>query len=159
MTLKERVEVLATRMGNYIRDNILPRLLPSGGTSGQVLSKSSNSDYAVQWVNQSAGVTINDAASNGTQTYSSNKVNELIQTAKNEILGGASSAYDTLLELESALSSNDSSITNLLTAVGNRVRYDAAQSLTSTQYNQACANLNIGNPDTDFVGVFNAALA
>lgn len=31
------------------------RLLPSGGTSGQVLAKSSGTDYDVTWVNQSGG--------------------------------------------------------------------------------------------------------
>lgn len=31
------------------------RLLPSGGSSGQVLAKSSATDYDVTWVNQSGG--------------------------------------------------------------------------------------------------------
>ena len=47
--LIERVNLLATRIANYIRDSILPRVLPSGGSSGQVLSKSSSTDYAVTW--------------------------------------------------------------------------------------------------------------
>jgi hypothetical protein len=54
-TLVSRISRLATRMANHIRDNIVPRLLPSGGTSGQVLAKSSANDYAVGWISPSAG--------------------------------------------------------------------------------------------------------
>lgn len=48
-SLKERIESLSTRIGNYIRDSILPRLLPAGGTTNQVLAKTSATDYAVGW--------------------------------------------------------------------------------------------------------------
>ena len=48
--LSARVSLLATRVANYIRDSILPRLIPSGGGAGQALTKSSTTDYAVGWV-------------------------------------------------------------------------------------------------------------
>lgn len=48
--LSARISQLATRIANYLRDSVIPRLLPSGGVSGQVLSKSSGTDYAVSWV-------------------------------------------------------------------------------------------------------------
>ncbi len=38
-TLKARVDALATRMGNYLRDNVLPRLVSTGGNTGQTLVK------------------------------------------------------------------------------------------------------------------------
>ena len=50
MDLSARISLLATRVANYLRDSVIPRLLPSGGNSGQVLSKSSGTDYAVSWV-------------------------------------------------------------------------------------------------------------
>jgi len=50
MDLSARISLLATRIANYLRDSVIPRLLPSGGNSGQVLSKSSGTDYAVSWV-------------------------------------------------------------------------------------------------------------
>ena len=50
MDLSSRISQLATRIANYLRDSVIPRLLPSGGVSGQVLSKSSGTDYAVVWV-------------------------------------------------------------------------------------------------------------
>ena len=48
--LSARISLLATRVANYIRDSVLPRLLPSGGEAGQALTKSSATDYAVGWV-------------------------------------------------------------------------------------------------------------
>ena len=48
--LSARVSLLATRVANYIRDSVLPRLLPSGGGAGEFLTKSSATDYAVGWV-------------------------------------------------------------------------------------------------------------
>ena len=50
MDLSARISLLTTRIANYLRDSVIPRLLPSGGSSCQVLSKSSGTDYAVVWV-------------------------------------------------------------------------------------------------------------
>ena len=50
MDLSARISLLTTRIANYLRDSVIPRLLPSGGSSGQVLSKSSGTNYAVVWV-------------------------------------------------------------------------------------------------------------
>lgn len=47
--LSTRVSLLSTRIANYIRDSVLPRLVPSGGTYGQVLQKTSATDYATAW--------------------------------------------------------------------------------------------------------------
>jgi hypothetical protein len=52
MTLIQRVNDLAVAMGSYIKNNILPRLLPSGGTAGQVLAKTSGTNYAAGWVDK-----------------------------------------------------------------------------------------------------------
>ena len=55
-------------------------------------------------------------------------------------------------------------IAALLAAVDKRVRFDAAQSLTALEQEQARQNigavsvLDIGNADTDFVAAFEAAL-
>ena len=48
--LSSRISLLATRVANYIRDSVAPRLIPSGGGAGQALTKSSTTDYAVGWV-------------------------------------------------------------------------------------------------------------
>lgn len=65
-SLKERIEALSTRIGNLIRDNILPRLLPSGGAANQVLAKTSGTDYAVAWVNTASSGNMNQNFASGT---------------------------------------------------------------------------------------------
>ena len=54
MSLASQVTALAGAIRDKI-NTIVPRLLPSGGTTGQVLSKSSNSDYETLWITPSVG--------------------------------------------------------------------------------------------------------
>ncbi|WP_199052428.1 hypothetical protein [Aquitalea sp. ASV15] len=104
-----------------------------------------------------AGASIDDTAASNTKTYSSTKITGLLADLKNQILGGASAAYDTLQEIEAKLGSDDTALANLLTAVGNRISFADAQSLTAAQQLQACTNLGIGDPTTDFVAAYTAA--
>lgn len=96
----------------------------------------------------SAGVAINDTAGNGNTsvTWSADKIFDSIEAAKaavkSELLGGAGAALDTLNELAAALGNDPSFATTIAAEVANRVRYDAAQTLTSPQ--QAQARTNIG---------------
>lgn len=53
--LIDRINLLATGIANYLRDSIVPRLLPTGGATGTVLGKSSATNYAVSWITPSAG--------------------------------------------------------------------------------------------------------
>lgn len=103
-------------------------------------------------------------------TWSINKiVAELAASAaavKAEILGGASAAYDTLVELQAFLEGDAANISTIMTALGNRVRTDTnAQGLTEPQKANARTNIGaqeaaaIGNPDTNFVTTFEAGLA
>ncbi len=111
-----------------------------------------------------ADAKINDTASSTTTTYSSDKVINLLTTLKNEILGGASAAYDTLLEIQNALTGDDADIASLLSAVNARVRFDAAQALTTVEQGQARANIGaasavaVGDTEQDLVAAFEAAL-
>lgn len=160
MTLAARLSALVTVIVTDI-NTLFGRQIPSGGTTGQALRKSSNTNYATEWYTPSVGAVINDAAASSGQTYSSTKI-EAVATAaataaKNDILNGAGAAYDTLSELQGLLEGQDSSVTALTTSVGNRVRYDAAQTLSAGQITQACANIGIGEPDTDWAGAYTAA--
>lgn len=161
MTLQERLSALITAVGADIKA-LFSRSLPAGGTTGQALRKSSNSDYVTEWYTPSTLV-IDDATASGTKTYSSSKIESVAtaaaNTAKNEILNGAGAAYDTLSELQALLEGQGSSVTALTTSIGNRVRFDAAQSLTSGQITQACANLGLGEPDTNLVSLYTTAKA
>lgn len=110
-----------------------------------------------QAAGSSSGAAINDAEASAGSTFSSTKVTSLLADLKNQILGGASSAYDTLQEIEAELGNGKTALANLLTAVGNRLSFADAQSLTAAQQLQACANLGIGDPTTDFLAVYTAS--
>ena len=58
------------------------------------------------------------------------------------ITGNAPAALDTLAEIAEQLGNDETQINNLLNQIGNRVRFDAAQSLTTAQQNQALSNIN-----------------
>jgi capsid protein len=111
------------------------------------------------------GTGIDDANVALTTTYSSSKIVSLLDTLKAEILGGADAAYDTLLEIQQLLQDGTTGLDALLAAVNNRVRFDAAQTLTVPEQTQARSNIgavattDVGNTDTDFVAIFEAALS
>lgn len=119
----------------------------------------------------SAASGIDDGATATTSTWSSSKIDtEITDSAtatKAELLGGAGAAYDTFQELKGLLdasdSADDAAIAAINTALGNRVRVDAAQGLSSPQQLQARDNIGaqsaaaIGNPDTDFLAAYVAA--
>ena len=109
-------------------------------------------------------VMIDDLQVSTTTTYSSNKVVTLLDALKADILGGADPAYDTLLELQQALQNDQSGIAALTASIDKRVRFDAAQTLTVLEQQQARTNIgavattDIGDVATDFVAIFEAAL-
>jgi hypothetical protein len=85
---------------------------------------------------------------------------------KAEILGaGVPAALDTLDELSAALGDDANFAATVTTALGNRVRVDAAQAFTAPQKAQGRTNIDavfttdIGNPDTDLVAAYTAAKA
>jgi hypothetical protein len=109
--------------------------------------------------------TINDAATNGTQTWSSNKITGEIGAALNALLDGAPAALDTLNELAAAIADDAAFSSTVTTALGNRVRTDtAAQGLNGTQQGNARSNIgaaataDVGNTAADFVATFNSGL-
>lgn len=107
---------------------------------------------------------IDDSTARTTTTYSSTKVVSLLDALKSEILGGADPAYDTLIELQRALQSDQSGIAALTAALDKRVRFDASQTLTDTEKSQARTNIgaiaatDVGDTTTDFVAIFVGAL-
>lgn len=90
-------------------------------------------------------VEIDDAQASATKTYSSQKVDSQItaakQAVKNDLLGGAGEAYDTLKELADALVTNKDAITALQQIAQGHVQFDKAQSLNDEQKKQARANI------------------
>lgn len=111
-----------------------------------------------------AAAAIDDLQASASTTYSSNKIVALLDALKADILGGADPAYDTLLELQQALQNDQTGIAALTAALDKRVRFDAAQTLTAAEQQQARDNIgavaasDIGDTATDFVAIFEAAL-
>lgn len=87
-----------------------------------------------------------------------------ISSAISNLVNGAPSALDTLNELATALGNDGSFSTTITTALGNRVRVDAAQTFDTTQQAQGRSNIgaassaDVGDTTTNFVTVFEAAL-
>lgn len=110
-----------------------------------------------------AGAAINDTAGNGatTVTWSADKIFDTIEAAKvavkADLTNGAAAALDTLNELAAALGNDPSFAATIATELGNRLRFDAAQVLTTPQKLQACTNLGIGDPEHNFAAAYATA--
>lgn len=162
MSLETRIIALAEAIGADIKDLRATR----GTLSSLSTTAKSNLVAAINELHaaiSSAGVQINDSATNGatTVTWSADKIFDEIAAAKvavtNSLTNGAAATLDTLNELAAALGNDPSFATNIATQIGNRVRFDAAQVLDSTQQAQACANIGVGNPERNFVTDYTTA--
>lgn len=158
MTTEQRVLALAQAIGADIKAlrNVDGTLTSLSTTAKTNLVAAINEIYAMA---QSGGVQINDAAPSTSTTvaYSPQKITALIVAKFDEVLGGASAAFNTLRELELEVLADNTAMSGLLTAVGNRVAFDTAQSLTEAQKLTACNNIGIGNFDRDFAADYNLA--
>jgi hypothetical protein len=161
MSLETRIIALSQAIGTDIKT-----LTTNQGTlSGLSTTAKTNLVAAINELVTAMGAkaTINDTAGNGatTQTWSADKIYDSIEAAKtavtNSLTNGAAAALDTLNELAAALGNDPSFATNIATQMANRVRYDAAQTLTLPQQQQACANIGVGDPDHNFLTEYAAA--
>lgn len=110
------------------------------------------------------GAGIDDTAGAGDTTvaWSADKVvSELalaISSLRQELLGGeVDAALDTFAELQARLESDQTLTASISTALTKRVRFDAAQTLTTEEKLQACTNIGIGNPEVDLLAAYNLA--
>lgn len=100
---------------------------------------------------------INDAAASSGTTYSSSKIEAYVTATIAALVDGAPATFDTLKEIADYIASDQSAMGTLTTAINNRVRFDAAQTLDAPQQLQACANIGVGDPATDFVDAYETA--
>lgn len=178
-TLAQRIADLATRIATECK---AIRTMVNGNVADLSTLSTTNKSNLVAAVNEVkqaitdlaavGATTINDASTTSTtQTWSVAKIlEELEDTAaavKDEILGGAGAAYDTLAELQALLQGEAADIASIMTALDNRVRVDtAAQGLNATQKQNARTNIGAdvtsaqtGDTDTNFVTTFNTGLS
>lgn len=162
-TLIVRISDLATRMATECKS--LRTLVNANGADLSALTTTQKASL-VAAINElktaldtlGTPINISDSTSSTTQVWSSSKVASEITAAKNALTSGAAAALDTLSELAAALGNDANFASTITTALGYRLRFDAVQTLTTEQKTQACANLGIGEPDTDFVTTFNSGL-
>ena len=120
---------------------------------------------AIDTVAASVAAMISDTATDTAHVWSASKSKSYTDAAVAAILGGADAAYQTLKEIETFLQANSGTITTLLTELGLCIRSDVAQTLTAAQQLQARTNLDvygktdIGDPNTNLVAIFEAALS
>lgn len=162
MNLNERINELAGAMGVDVKG--LKQSL--GDVTGLTTAAKTNLVLAINEVNAKAsapaGAIINDSAASGPDVvYSVDKIISLLAAAdlktKNDLLGGAGEAFDTLGEIAAAFNNNPNFAAEMVLALNKRVRVDAVQTFTVTEKKQGCDNLGLGDPDTDFVAAYNAA--
>lgn len=168
-----RITELATSLGTKLKAiNLKLSGVSDGSLSGLTTAAKTNLVAAINEVKAqadaiaaSAGAQINDASSSSaTQVWSINRVKLEVQNAKDSILGGAGAAYDTLSELQALLEGDAAELADIMTALAKRIRFDAAQTLTTQEKLQARQNMDaqsaseIGFADNDFVAVLNAAM-
>lgn len=177
MTLQERIIALA----NTVAGDVKALNVAQGDLSALPTTVKTNLVGAIAEIHDIAtapspdvGVQIDDAAGIGATdvTYSVNKIVTLleaaatagsddtdlkVQAAIDGLVDGAGAALDTLKELSAALNDNPNFATEVATALTKRVRVDAAQVFTTVEKKQACENIGIGDPDTDFVAAYTTA--
>ncbi len=112
-------------------------IIKSGGTSTQILLADGS---VIDLTIESQGITNNDS---DTKVPSNAAVKDAIDTAISNLVDGAPTALDTLNELAAALGDNASFSTTVTNSIGNSLRFDSSQTLTSSQKTQALTNLGI----------------
>lgn len=145
-SLESRVSEFAARTGQEIKK--VRGEIATGNTAAEALAQrvAANEGAITNLQSEVAKkVEIDDAQASATKTYSSQKVDSQItaakQSVKNDLLGGAGEAYDTLKELADALVTNKDAITALQQIAQGHVQFDKAQSLNDEQKKQARANI------------------
>lgn len=161
MSLTTQLATLVTRVGTEFKTVYSL----TGSLSALATTDKSSLVAAINEARTTATAIIDDTTtSSTTKVWSASKATAAILQAKNDILGGVGAAYDTLQEIVTQITSDEGVVAGILTAIGNRLRFDAVQTLTGPQLTQGQANLGvysttqIGDPTTDFVAVFTAAL-
>lgn len=149
-TLVENISSLATRIGTEIKATNAK----VGDITGLATTAKTSTVAAINEVKSSvaalegivaASTNIDDTNVSGATTYSSQKVVAEItaakQAVKDDLLGGAGTAYDTLKELGDLIDTNKEGIDALKALAAGHVKFDGAQSLTEVQKKQARDNI------------------
>ena len=140
MSLETKITAFVNSVGTDIK-NLTAKI---GNLANLQTTDKSSLVSAINEIKGSAGTNIDDVNASTTTTFSGIAIQEKISVAKtevkNEILGGASPAFDTLQEIQGFIENDSSATAALVTAVADRVKYS-----------------DIGDLETDFVAIYNTA--
>lgn len=145
-SLESRVSEFAARTGQEIK-KVRGEIATSNTAAEALTQRVAANEGAITNIQSEVAkkVEIDDAQASATKTYSSQKVDSQItaakQSVKNDLLGGAGEAYDTLKELADALVTNKDAITALQQIAQGHVQFDKAQALNDEQKKQARENI------------------
>jgi hypothetical protein len=172
MSLQIRLQDLVTRIGtefksvqSFIRGTNTGLADLDTTAKGSLLDAINDLQAQVTSAAASGGAAINDTGTSSSSVWSSSKTNTEIGAAVSALVGSSPEVLDTLVELAAALGNDANFAATTATALGNRLRVDASQTLTAPQRAFGIANLgavaasNIGDFDRDLVADFVAALA
>ena len=180
MSLELKIAALITAVGGDVKSitNKIGDLTSLTTTQKANLVAAINEVQTAVATLQAGSTTINDAAGNGdtTVTWSADKIHDEIVAAaaalKDDILGGAGSALDTLKELADALAGDANYATTIATKLAKVVAVDVIQTFTNAEKIQARENIgaaadtelqqlktDLGDVDADLVTLYNTAKA
>ena len=180
MSLELKIAALITAVGGDVKQltNKIGDLTSLTTTQKATLVGAINEVQAAVATLQAGSTTINDAAGNGdaTVTWSADKIHdEIVASAaavKNEILGGAGAALDTLKELADALAGDANYAASIATKLAKVVAVDVIQTFTNVEKIQARDNIgaasatdlaqlqtDLGDVDADLVALYTTAKA
>jgi hypothetical protein len=191
--LSQRIGIECKNLRGLLNGNVSDLSALTTNARGSLVAAINELKTELHSIESSGGATVNDqSVASNTQVWSINRVlYELAQTSqavdtglaqtaqtlrgeisqastalKAEILGGAAPAYDTLMELKGILDGEATTLTTVLLAVSNRVRFDTdSQGLTTQQRFAARKNIGaigmdeLGDTSADIALVFSSALA
>lgn len=148
MSLATNIQTLATAIGTDIKQvrtwtngNAADLTGLSTTTKTSLLAAINEVKAQADALAGAGTVAINDTTASTTSVYSSTKTDTSIAAAVSALVASSPAALDTLNELATALGNDAAFATTTATALGNRVRYDTAQTLTGPQKTQALANI------------------
>ena len=180
MSLELKIAALITAVGGDVK----ALTTKIGDTTSLSTTATANLVAAINEVQaavatlQAGSTTINDTAGNGdvNVTWSADKIHDEIvarvQAAKDDLLGGAGAALDTLKELADALNNDATYATTIATKLAKVVAVDVIQTFTNAEKIQARDNIgaasaaeltqlktDLGDVDADLVALYNTAKA
>lgn len=143
-------EVVLTVVSSGVTHDIAFLVTSGGGIDSLARGRIDSLDALITQINtqiatleaspSGGGATILDTSNDTVNTLSSSKIISLLAALKNELLGGAGPAFDTLIELANLIGQVDTEADGLLTLINNCVKF-TTQSLSAAQQLQARSNI------------------